>query len=247
MGAAAELAEGLFMEPGPGLFGRVPDGLSERAAGVSKGHHEETRTSHLARLGMTGQRPLPVIDLGLFAWEKLQPVVLFGIFLFESSDITLDRVVAVNEPEPLHQILIDRHRVPALVHLPNDPVVVGVTSRTGLFRNTNRKDKPKQANCRDWGRHTKTTRKHQLFSPWVTPSRGKIGPHAGFIPRFPLISFFTPLSMNVMKASLRSPRPDSKIDSQFLDSWVCGRSDSSRRARDFVTLRETLELLISTW
>ena len=127
-GAAPEGPEGFLMQPRPGLLTRLPHHLAEALARVLQRHHEQVRAPVLARAHQR-QRPLPVVDLRLFAGQELQHVETLGRACFEARHEALHRVVAVLEAVAFDQVLVDAHRVAAEPDLDLDPGAVWLAGR----------------------------------------------------------------------------------------------------------------------
>lgn len=79
LGAAAEVAEGLLVQLGPGFLRRVPDHPAEAAARVAQGHHEQAWTAVAVTARYARERPFAVVDLGFLAGGELQPVELLRL------------------------------------------------------------------------------------------------------------------------------------------------------------------------
>jgi hypothetical protein len=62
---------------------------------------------------------------GLLFHQEFQPVISFRILLFEQPYEPLYAVVPARESEQFHQILADRHGVPAAAILLFNPIPVG--------------------------------------------------------------------------------------------------------------------------
>jgi hypothetical protein len=81
---------------------------------------------------MKRQSPCPIVNLSLFAGNKLQAVILPGIFLFQPPYKPLHAIVPVSETEPFHQILVDGCGIATQPYLFLDPLPMWLTGATSV-------------------------------------------------------------------------------------------------------------------
>src|SRR5690606_10430800 len=130
---AAECPEGLFMKARPCLLVRLPDDLPEALAGVLQRHHEQVRAAVLA-VRLQRQRAEPEVHLRLLAGQALEHVEALGLTHLQAPHEALDRVVAVLEPEPVDEVLVDRLSVAPELDLLLDPGAVRLAGGTRMPR-----------------------------------------------------------------------------------------------------------------
>ena len=112
--AAAQPAEGLLMQLGPGLRAGVEDQEANRLAAVAEGQHEQAHAAILAAVRIADHGAGAVIDLGLFAGRGLDHGAGFlGGAAGQLAHEALDALVAAREAAGVDQVLPDRHGVAA--------------------------------------------------------------------------------------------------------------------------------------
>jgi predicted ATPase len=105
--AAAEVAPGLLVQPGPGLLAGAPDHAPEAAPRVAQRGHEQSRLAPALGARHARERPLPVVDLHLLTGQEGQAIELLGLAVAQLEREALDRVVGAGEAVLVHQILVD--------------------------------------------------------------------------------------------------------------------------------------------
>ncbi len=118
------------MQSRPRLLIGLPHDLANTLPRILERHHEEVRPLVVPGLPER-ERALAVIDLRLFARQKLQDIEALRLAVPERRDKSFDRVVAVSEPVGVHQILIQAHRVAPQLDLSLDPYAVRLARRWG--------------------------------------------------------------------------------------------------------------------
>ncbi len=117
--AAAEVAPGLLVQPGPGLLAGAPDHASEAAPRVTQRGHEQPRLAVAIGARHARERPLAVVDLHLL-----------GLAVAQLAHEALDRVVGPGEAVLIHQILVDGHGIATQSKLGLDEGAVGLAGRS---------------------------------------------------------------------------------------------------------------------
>ena len=111
---AAQPAEGLLVQFGPGLRTGAEDQQANRFAAVAERQHEQPRAPVLAAVRIAHHRAGAVIDLRLFAGRGLDHRAGFRRLLAaQLADEALDALIAAGEAVDVDQVLPDRHGVAA--------------------------------------------------------------------------------------------------------------------------------------
>jgi hypothetical protein len=127
--AAAEVAPGLLVQPGPGFLAGAPDHAAVAAPRVAQRGHEQPRLAPAVAARHAGGRTLAVVDLHLLARQEGQTVELLGLAVAQLARKALDGVVGAGIAVKIHQVLVDGHGVAAQAQLGLDEGAVRLASR----------------------------------------------------------------------------------------------------------------------
>src|SRR5882757_3276477 len=120
---SAERPERLLVQARPHLLIGFPNDLAEGLAGILQRHAEQIRPTVLA-VAIERGCALTEVNLRLFPRAALEYIKTLRLARFERAHEALHRVIAMGEPEPLDQVLVNTLGVAAELHLILDPGAV---------------------------------------------------------------------------------------------------------------------------
>jgi hypothetical protein len=109
-----QATEGFLVQFCPSLRTGPKHQQTNRLPAVPQSEDEQSCSTILAALRIADHRALAVIDLRLFSGQSLDHGTCFRVLAsVQFGDKTPDALVAAGEAAGVHQLLPDRHRVPA--------------------------------------------------------------------------------------------------------------------------------------